>query len=153
MIAPSAEQAAEAKAALAERRAAYAIVHGGTPHRILARIKKCGPLSYQALAQYIAGSRMLQRDKYIDPSLKTLKDRGFIVLSKVTGDGRWTITPAGRVAVRDAKPSARMLAAAKNRETDKYKRFHEEHIARQVRAGIPSELIYEGLADALPGTR
>ena len=124
------------------------LVHETVPFKIVQRLRKCGPLSYRELAEYIAGVQILVKHaKYIDPSLNSLKRRGYISVSKVKGTRGfcWTITQEGRLAARSASPSVRSLERAKRTRMEQCASLHEIHILRQRRAGIPEELIQSPL--------
>ena len=123
------------------------------PYRVLARIRKQGSMTYSEISAHIAGSRMVRRDKYIDPAIYNLRRRGYIELSKQAGArGKWRITASGRLALRDAKPSIDQVMRRKQLEREKYAAQHLEHVERQRRCGIPEELIFAGLEPFQAGT-
>ena len=51
------------------------------PYRVLARIRKIGPMTYSEISAFVAGSRMVRRDKYIDGAILRLED-----LHRLSGD-------------------------------------------------------------------
>ena len=149
----SPEQAAAAKAELKSRRPAppQRLQSGTIPCRILARIRKQGPMAYSEISAYIAGTRMVRRDKYVDPAIYSLRRRGFIELSKAPGcRGRWSITQAGRLALRDAKPTMDAILRERRKAAEQDQARHAAHVAVQRLMGLPEELIHGGLPDAMP---
>ena len=119
------------------------LVTATIPFRILARIRKQGPMSYSEIASYIAGSRMVRRDKYIDPAIYSLRRCGFIELSKAPGcRGRWSITQAGRFALRNAKPSVDQVMKRKQRDRERVERLHQAHVELQRLMGLPEAWIH-----------
>ena len=141
----SPEQVAAAKSELASRHPAKPLqrLQSGTiPCRILARIRKQGPMGYSEIASYIAGSRMIRRDKYIDPAIYSLRRRGYIELSRFENcKGRWRITEAGRFALRSAKPSVDQVVRRKQRDRERVEKLHQAHVELQRLMGIPEALI------------
>ena len=150
----SPEQVAAAKSELASRHPAKPLqrLQSGTiPCRILARIRKQGPMAYSEISAYIAGTRMIRRDKYVDPAIYSLRRRGFIELSKAPGcRGRWSITQAGRLALRDAKPTMDAILRERRKAAEQDQARHAAHVAVQRLMGLPEELIHGGLPDAMP---
>lgn len=118
------------------------LVTATIPFRILARIRKQGPMGYSEIASYIAGSRMIRRDKYIDPAIYSLRRRGYIELSRFENcRGRWRITEAGRFALRNAKPSVDQVMRRKQRDRERIDRLHQAHVELQRLMGLPEAMI------------
>ena len=141
----SPEQVAAAKAELSSRHPAKPLqqLQSGTiPCRILARIRKQGPMAYSEISAYIAGTRMIRRDKYIDGAILRLRRSGYIELSKRDGfRGKWSVTAPGRSALIHAKPSVDMVMRRRQLERAKYDALHLKHVERQRRMGIPEAMI------------
>ena len=144
MIAASVEIEVEAQP-LEVRIPRKPIIRGSRPYRILRRLMKMGPLSYKDLSTYITGVRMLRRDKYIDPSLHSLKLRGYI---RPTKDKRWTVTQEGRIAVREASDSIRTIQHRQALRLARSVKLHAEHVRLQEIMGLKPELIHGPLLDA-----
>lgn len=112
------------------------------PYRVLARIRKMGPMTYSEISAFVAGSRMVRRDKYIDGAILRLRRSGYIELSKRDGfRGKWSVTAPGRSALIHAKPSVDQVMRRKQLKRAKYERQHHEHVERQRRMGIPEAMI------------